>query len=365
MSNKAYRVIFTPIEPYFFGEEKNMGFNNYAKPEESSAESNSYFIRSGLLPSQSTIIGTIRYFVLKNNKESKPDEKGFYENNGLVGEKSFDLHGDNSFGMIKKIGPLHLFDGIDEYYRCPRNAKVNKDSKIAFMEMEKVGEFAGHYFVLPNDKEYDSKKGLFNGWMNAGGDCVKDSHIFDSVVKTGILKNGGDDALFKKEYKFLKRDQNDWSFCCLVEVDESVDAFEKTDIVQMGQDKSSFYVKAVKLEEKDINSDSFHEEMKNALKGRIPMGYSMLYAASDVFFESDYSDSVAYAITSLRNFRYMTTDTSKKDNYFDRLKKSSLHYLVNAGSVFFVNDNGDRLKECYSDALSQWGFNDIWTVKGE
>lgn len=57
---KKYRVELKPLEPYFFAGEKSFGFGKKKKQSY-----NNYFIRSELFPTQTTLLGTIRYLILK------------------------------------------------------------------------------------------------------------------------------------------------------------------------------------------------------------------------------------------------------------------------------------------------------------
>ena len=58
---KKYLVTFKPVEPYFFGNEKNFAFRGQEKQMQLS---NSYFIRSEKMPAQTTLLGVLRYLLL-------------------------------------------------------------------------------------------------------------------------------------------------------------------------------------------------------------------------------------------------------------------------------------------------------------
>ena len=55
----VYKVLFHPIEPYFLGNERSFGFDK---------GNIRYYAESKEMPSQSTILGTLRYLGLKHVK---------------------------------------------------------------------------------------------------------------------------------------------------------------------------------------------------------------------------------------------------------------------------------------------------------
>ena len=63
-----YLLRFTPLEPYFFGNERGLKY-----PGNKSQYQNLYFVRSENTPSQTTILGTLRFLVLQANGRSAND----------------------------------------------------------------------------------------------------------------------------------------------------------------------------------------------------------------------------------------------------------------------------------------------------
>ena len=62
---KKLQLKFTPLEPYFFGNEKTFSFPN---SKDGGQLRNSYLIKSESIPSQTTLFGTIRYLLLPHKK---------------------------------------------------------------------------------------------------------------------------------------------------------------------------------------------------------------------------------------------------------------------------------------------------------
>ncbi|MCD7768511.1 MAG: hypothetical protein LUH36_00100, partial [Oscillospiraceae bacterium] len=115
---KSYLVTLTPLEPYFLGGERTF---HYGTP---TTAPDTYFISSEKLPNQTALLGVLRYALL--------DKEGLLWYGGepsgqrqlrseLVGESSFSVNAENSFGRIGEISPLFLRRGNVSYIRTPAN----------------------------------------------------------------------------------------------------------------------------------------------------------------------------------------------------------------------------------------------------
>ena len=104
---KKYRVELKPLEPYFFAGEKSFGFGKKKKQSY-----NNYFIRSELFPTQTTLLGTIRYLILKKyNLLTTKDYSNEKEQEKYVGKSSFQIGQKNqSYGMIERLSPLFILN---------------------------------------------------------------------------------------------------------------------------------------------------------------------------------------------------------------------------------------------------------------
>lgn len=137
-----YQIKLTPVNAYFFGGEKHA-----EKKGEPGKFEMDYYVRSELYPQQTTLLGTLRYYLLmkngclsprKNNKESQA--------NDLIGKNSFIYRKGETvqtFGKIHSISPLYFLKGDDKYIIAPFDR-----------EFELVTEY-GNYKM----KGYDAKKG--------------------------------------------------------------------------------------------------------------------------------------------------------------------------------------------------------------
>ena len=75
----VFYVTLSPLEPYFFGSERKLGdgFSNTRS---------SYFVQSELVPQQSTLLGMLRFFLLKQAGYVRDDYRTDEE---LIGKNSF------------------------------------------------------------------------------------------------------------------------------------------------------------------------------------------------------------------------------------------------------------------------------------
>ena len=80
----SYLVTLKPLEPYFFGGERTFSFGERANKE--IVTYSNYFIKSEDLMSQTTLLGALRFLILKmNGKLNLPSS----ETIDLVGKASF------------------------------------------------------------------------------------------------------------------------------------------------------------------------------------------------------------------------------------------------------------------------------------
>ena len=144
----VYKVLFHPIEPYFLGNERSFGFDK---------GNIRYYAESKEMPSQSTILGTLRYLGLKHVKSDfdyTQEEKE--ENNQLVGERSFSLEDPpERYGKIL---------GISIYLPMPKNHDNEKLIYSPFQLSETAYETTEGCIKLP--ETFDVKKGITQDFVD-------------------------------------------------------------------------------------------------------------------------------------------------------------------------------------------------------
>lgn len=368
---KSYLVKLKPLEPYFFGGERTF---NFGVTEDGSKKSYTpYFISSEDIMSQTSILGVLRFLILKINGKLNSTKESTKD---LIGESSFSFEKKNqNFGKIYSISPLFLIHKNQEYYiKTPFNHKIleskeNKNKKYTPFKMEKfqdntIIQSSKMIESFPMDKEYDPKEGIANTFLNiSNGDIFPyedNDLLFRTNVQTGIKKTltgnkeDQNESFFKKEYKILNED---FIFACFVEAEE----LPQKETVIMGQGKSLFEFSCeekandleVKVKEFFFNYNKNQDEFYYALSDLKP---------NNAFFEK----VKGFYITEKKDFRNLITDLSQK-SYYKFINKSRLYTLMKAGSVFYFDcKNGEFCgNELFESEYEKVGFNKLIKVGGE
>ncbi len=353
-----YLVKIKPLEPYFFGDENTIRIG----------EENRYYVSSLLKPSATTIMGMLRYTVLKNAGVLKTDreyncvEKELLKK--LIGEKSFEPNDNTDYGVIKGVSPLFLMSGNDIYIKLPLNHKMHKDKKdkndekiynTQYTPFEMGCEALTSYKTinLPQKGEFDPKKTVSDDmYVNINtGDIIKDGYkdgfvLFDSFEKITCKKYSKKEGFMKKIFRVLNKD---FCFAVVVEIDEDDEKVnfdnKYTTTCYMGREKSTFlleFSEGFSLENK-IAESNFAK-----MCGQVEFGYAL----GDIVVKESptYSD---FAMVQTQNLRYLTTDGGK---YIKRNEK--LYNVISAGSVFYKV--GDI--KCLGN--DKFGLNKIITFGG-
>lgn len=337
---KSYLVKLSPLEPYFFGNEKTFKFEN---ENNQGQMGNSYFIKSERTPLQTTLIGMTRYVLMPYK-----DFKHHGENDPVIGCESFRITAENqSFGVIKKISPLFIMKGGDKYVVTPFDciSKTNGQYTKTYTPFTKYTKIITNSGQKRYTEDFDVKAGVANSYVRLSDrTLVQACNIFGTETRVGNKKvNEGESsekAFYKKEYCFIK---DGFIFAFYVELDDSANLPEnmKTEVT-LGQGKSLFTVEFVEQE------NTIRKEVSKIL----PDGIS--YCLSDVFVNSEIYSCCEFAVTAARDYRaYETTKDGKVR------KDSTLWKLIKAGSVFIVSDR-DKFRALTENANCKTaGFNNI------
>ncbi len=346
-----YLVKFTPLEPYFFGNEKSLWFG------ETSQKTNSYFIRSNKMPSQTTILGALRFSLLeKHYNVYDINEENIKKDIESIGEDSFNIEKKiQTFGKIKKISPVFLIDDKGDYFiKTPFDHIIYEDEirKIknkkykAFRKYEEVLSNLGNRY-LPLD--YSAKAGISDSFLNVNTKEICED-FFKFFIKVGIDKKSEKDGFFKKEYLKLK---NGTSFAVFATIDKEM----RNRVVYLGQDKSAFSLNFEKVKQdlsieaisKDLIKyrNDLNEIINISLKCKVAIALSDIYVDKEIY---DYCYFVNSQTKEHRTFKTMYKDVNK---FIDRYEKSAdVIYLLKAGSVFLIK-NLKEFQECLKNENCQ------------
>ena len=114
-----YQITLTPIDRFFFGGDMTFQVGKDEKDDFNERYS-SYIIRSLMYPQQTSLLGMLRFLILRNAgedvfKDGKIVDKS--KAKALIGGKSFSVnsgHEENDFGMIKSLTHIRIGNFHDE-----------------------------------------------------------------------------------------------------------------------------------------------------------------------------------------------------------------------------------------------------------
>ena len=362
-----YLVKLTPLGTYTFGTDQNYAFpgENYGKP--------SYIADTNLWPEQTTILGMLRYEIIRNKSTLKA--KNAYTDSDLekiktlIGSEGFDFSSsENTFGLIERISPVFIQKkngNIDHFLiKTPFN-HINIEEKdpdeyepICMNETMTTSFGDGEAVKIPGDIEvfyegktkivhqYDAKKGYTSSLLDITTGKIDKSDIFTVVTRTGNWVNGntqGQDGLFKVRQVLM---EEGYSFGVEVEVKE--DCFASRAIVQMGKNGSLFKAEFEKL---PSDTETFEQKVEKVfcnnpvVKSRKETWY---YALSDLILEStQYRKFCIVEEKSIRNINKNSKRSQVRQN------------LVMSGSVFFE----DEPQLVNNASLKKIGYNSVIKIK--
>ena len=366
----TYKVTFTPNEPWFFGNEKGFRFpgqnigNTYR---------NSYFIKSEPIPSQSTILGALRYILIPEKKPLKEYTNDDIKRNiDYIGESSFNVDSKDiqRFGKIKTVSPIFIIKNGKTLIPAPMDHKAKKideskdhDNK---KEYEQYDAFSRYEAVdTPEGKklytaDYDSKTGVFDGFAELEtGNIHCQSDVLSSEVRVGNRRFSDDSGFFKKEYYCFKTKKGEAyaSFAVIAEIDVD-DLDKKTYTVALGQGKSMF---AVKFEKTNNDSKDFINNVtlfliKHHKNFSCDDKVTFHYCLSDIFVQGDPYNKSLFAVVMTRDHRsFMTKERGQI------AKGQNLHRLLRAGSVVISQDAKWAL-QFKNENAEQIGYNNIISI---
>lgn len=325
-----YLVRMTPLEPYSFGTERN-----FAYPGEEQMKA-TYFVDSACVPEQTTVLGMLRYEVLKQSGDFTLKPRGGYtpeekEQMGkLVGCSNLDFESlSNSFGVILGISPVFLMEGEEIMIRTPFNHLNVKDcpsdsyrpmvmNAKAVTSAGIVTDFPGRIKPEGGDGEiwqYDAKMGYESGYMRISDKTIIREGIFKKTVRTRNWISGKQDEdndLFKTEVVELKPG---YSFG--VYVDTEGFEFRESSLVHMGRNGSLFMAEFIGKSE----GRTFDEKVGAAFCSVEDDWY---YALSDLCLkDTEYEN---FCIVEEKQLRGLDNDGKRR---------AERKNVVSGGSVFY------------------------------
>ncbi len=321
---KTYLITLTPTGKFFFG--GDMTFTVSSEKDEFNEQFSSYIISSNMFPQQTSLLGMLRFLLLRNSGEEVFANNTIQNRKAasdLIGEHSFCVGKHDGYGMIKSISPCFLFSDGKPVALHALGGEYNTS-----FGQQRCGTINGMKISLPvmkkdsSEKEYDAKCSLEDPM----------TEYFAEDVRVGIIKDrkdNDDKALFKQvNYRFSKENTQ---FAFYAEVDECV-ALGDYDgqQVNLGADSSVF---TIGIQEQQVGKRQIVGEVKGPA----------IVLESPAYLTNDDIKRIKYAITNVIPFKFMSTSVETKN--YNRLggeiKHSKKYHLYDTGSVFYFETRQD------------------------
>ena len=348
---KKYRYLIqlTPISSYFFGGENTFG----------EGKSASYFAKSNRYPSQATLLGVMRYEILRQRNLLGLSDRNQCEQ--IIGPRSFSIDeavnvdGKMDFGIIDSLSPLFLQDrktnsfftampldeGVDlgwETERCYLSG-IQSTRMLISANFEPKNYDNYLYYVNPEKKRLDEIL----------EERCEGSKIFQVVEQIGITKNKkerhdtDDDAYFKQELVVL---HPDLCFACTMATKQPLQI--GSTMVFMGAYRSVF---KLEISQPDFLPDFCASGSENYFA---PLSRADRYLLlSDAYLQSNVWRKADFIWGEAVDFRSIKSHV-KDGLSWKKPEKGCLYHLQAKGSVLLGKD----LDACLTlPALQQIGLN--------
>lgn len=360
--NREYRVIFTPLQPWFFGEERTYSFGLGNKTLR-------YFVRSSNTPQMTTLIGAIKYAILGAGGFSFKNDWSYDQNEReilakIAGKGTFPIADAEKMpdflGAIKSISPLLLWDGGSFWFPAPIDhvEKSQSDGKQLKtyhpLRIKSCPDTSDNF----NDgglvfADYNPKEGTFKGWMNLDSrECRDEKHIFGDNVRTGLRIDDTEGTFHRQEFKYFK-DQK-FKFCVLAQISSSETLDGYCGQVMMGGKGALFQVEFQEVSKgegwdqlKDRIRDTLFENQSN--EGTL--GLRKIVALSDFFPQQlplpNQFSLAAYELKSFRSIVFQADSMAKNkgnmEKNVEKLRDRKAHTLVKAGAVIYFREEDESV----------------------
>lgn len=333
-----YLIKFKPLDHYFFGGEITFG--------EKKVKVN-YFAKSNFMPQPSTVLGALRYEILRQNQLLNYGPQNAVEVGKWIGEESFSIgkalkeeaaSNGIQYGIISNLSPLFIADKETNYYTA-----MPLDSEIELSIESARSYYSGKRTenLMQFDDKFDPKTyDNFQHWINNNNEKLSDvlqkrypdenqkrlQKIYTVSEQIGIIKDKEDeedkDAFFKQQLITL---HPDLSFACTVETTKAL-AIGKS-VVYMGANRSIFNI-SIEETELDFTSPfndnyfyNLHKDNRTLLLG-------------DAYITENLRKEALFIWGDCTNFRSIENKVSKGISW-SRPTKSTLYHLLPRGSVIY------------------------------
>lgn len=333
----SYLITLKPTGKFFFGGEMTFQVGK-DKDSDFNERFSSYIIESNLFPQQTSLLGMLRFLILKNSGEAVFKDNKIVDKDKAaerIGRCSFSTdasHQRKDYGKIRSISACFLMKGsefVEKSALCLEYSFNFDTADLAWVNGKQV--------AIPSS-DYDPKKEKKN---NLDVYFLKDLRM--GIEKDYEGKKRGNDeeekALYKQiNYRF-KGGHNDLKFAFYSDVDPELDLTQYDgQTVSLGADSSIFV----------INIKRCEEPQQSPSKGK------EVILCSPSYLEDKDMESVAFAVTQTISFRCLetTVETESYNRLHKKVRRSKKMNLYDSGSRFFFKTQEDREK--FINALNSY-----------
>lgn len=243
-----YKITLEPIDWFFFGGEQT--FDN--------GVTQSFIARSNRMPQQTTLLGMVRYQLLKKQQLLPLTQDNKAEADDLIGSSSFDIgQCDATFGKITLLSPVFIQKGERRLVPVPLNygydCSFDNGTRVWLSGHETMG------IICVSTKEgdkYDDKEYWKNNnyglLVDQDGKTMASDELFLSNMQIGITKGAGHDDNKKGfcKQETLRFTSPGTKFAFYLELAE--EGLIEDDYVFIGAQRSCFRMKVDSLDEQPV-----------------------------------------------------------------------------------------------------------------
>lgn len=328
----TYLVTLRPTGNFYFGGERHFSFKGQKN----------YLVNSNLFPQQTSVLGMLRYELLRNagllNGVDKTAEAL------LIGKTGFNSENTGSYGIIQSLSPVFLYEQQRQEAYITRGSNWQNGQALTPVYTAGLTHNGAVKDELVLLQGYAAKDPLDETVINpATGNIKPLNKIFLQPVQTGNQKNNKQnetEALYKQTYcRFARQDADKqpvtWCFAFYLHTSEPLTLAQPL-LVQTGGDQSAFLMEYAAAENNLFAIP--------AITGGEALQITLL---NDACSHTPLEQLSRAAIAFTADFRYIeTTPATKK--YYDvgyrkekdtagKMLRSEKYSLYKKGSVFWVD----------------------------